>query len=318
MSHGFTSSLFILDSISHIKVPRRFEDWAYGSSWKSDKTSKCKPNTNGGYSTSKTIYDDSTLRALNVIVEVSNMKGPNSNQYGSNRELLNPPFLHDNNENNGYATKHVRTALMIIDLVQPYVEIHKFNQEDLPAEIEPMRKMTVRWCRDKKKVTRKKGKSANVHWRVGGSFEVSETFLVYGLWSDFGRKFNGINQVNKKQMKSILENTSGKFGLTAPLSGNTRWTDANLDLDPSFKSKIELSKFSEGDEIAVYAVAMVDQNWKEIDTNKVVWPSNVRRPQSHVVNARTNPKWRKNKPKIQKVVQGRLHWISVPLTIKIK
>ena len=319
MSNEFTSSRSVpAPNYTHIDYSRSFEDWAYGSSWRPDKTSQCSPNTNGGYSTSKTIYDDATLRTLNVIVEVSNTKGPNSDQYGSNQELLNPPFVYDDNKHNGYAAKHVRTALMTIDLVQPYLEIHRFNQKDLPAEIESMTEMTNRWCRNRKRVNRTKGKSANIHWKVGGSFEVNDTFLLYGLWDDFGGKFNGINQLKKNQLKSVLKDKSGKFTLTSSQSGNTRWTDANSNLDPSFRSKIDLSKFSKGDEIAVYAVAMVDQNWKKVASNKDVWPNTVQRAQSHLVNARTNPKWKKNKPNIQKIVQGRLHWISVPLTIKIK
>ena len=129
-------------------------------------TTQCKPYTYGGYSESKTIYDDASLRALNVIVEVSNAKGPSSNQYGSDKYLLHAPFLYDGNSHNGFAAKHVRTALMAVDLVQPYVEIFRFNQRDLPVEIKPLRELSDRWSRMKKRVKRKKGKSTNIHWSL--------------------------------------------------------------------------------------------------------------------------------------------------------
>ena len=294
----------------------RFEDWAYGASWRPELTTQCKPSSYGGYSASKTIYDDASLRALNVIVEVSNAKRPSSNQYGSDKDLFHAPFRYDGNSHNGFAAKHVRTAIMTVDLVQPYVEIFRFNQKELPIEFKPLRELSGRWCRVKKRVKRKKGKSANIYWKVGGAFEVNETFLVYGLWKDFGKKFNGINQLKKRDMKTVLKDSSGKFTLTSSQSGNTRWTHAELNLDPSFKAKIDLSRFSRGDEVAIYAIAMVDQSWKKVHKNNV-WPGDANVSQSHTVNARTNPKWRKEKTDIQKVVQGRLHWISVPLTLRV-
>jgi hypothetical protein len=50
------------------------EDWAYGASWQPNSVKPCQPprrsvDLYGPYPTAKTTYDDSQLRAFNILVE---------------------------------------------------------------------------------------------------------------------------------------------------------------------------------------------------------------------------------------------------------
>ncbi len=290
-----------------------FEDWAYASSWEKNFATKCTPVTYGGYDRKKTTYDDATLRTFNILVETSRFKNPASSSYGTDESLLRPPFLYDNNRNNGYAAKHIRTALLAIDLVEPYVEIFKYKSRSFLSEIQPLTPLTRRWSRNKKKEYGGTGFRPKIRWTVGGSFQVDETYLVYGLWSDFPWAFGSVHQLDKSMIDKVLQDDSGNIHFTAVQSGGTRWTDANTKVPPKFRSRINLSHFASGDEIAVFAIAMVDQNWKAQPAN--IWPDVS--VQSHIVKSRTDASYRSAKEAISRVVKGRLHWISVPISISI-
>lgn len=292
-----------------------FEDWVYAGSWKTDMTVQCTPSTYGGYDRSKTVYDDATLNTFNFLVEISNSKNPPSIQYGSETNLLNAPYEYDNHVNNGYVTKHVRTALMAIDTVEPYVEIKSVKKKSFTSELKPLRKLGNRWCRKFKKINHKRGRPAKVTWTVGGSFTVNETFLIYGLWSDFPPQFNCINQVSHEDITAILNDTSGKFYRTTTQSGVTKWADPMSGTNPTFKAWPRVpSEALRKDKFAVFAVAVVDQDWVNQPNN--AWPTNTD-VQSHVVNIRTNPNYLKTKG-TEREVEGRLYWISIPVTITAK
>jgi len=289
-----------------------FEDYVYAGSWKPDMTVQCTPDTYGGYPTSQTTYDDATLSTFNILVEISNNKNPSSSEYGTDYNLLNPPFSYNNN--NGYAAKHIRTSLMAIDAVEPYVHIFRYKSKMLYRELKPLTALENKWSKRSKKGSSKVSSRPKVRWSVGGAFSVDDTFLLYGLWGDFPSTFNSINQLTDDQLNQVLNDTSGAFSVTRNRTGDTMWTDPSSSEMPEFRKRLNLSRFSPGDRIAVYAVAKVDQNWSTQPGN--IWP-NVD-AQSHMVNIRTNSDYYKSKPAIDREVQGRLYWISVPLTVKIK
>ena len=85
---------------------------------------------------------------------------------------------------------------------------------------------------------------------------------------------------------------------------------------PKFSTLLDLTPFEKGDELAVYALAKVDQNWKNTPSGNV-WPVG-KDVQSHIVKQRTDETYTSNKDNIGRSVQGRLDWISVPLTILIR
>ena len=64
------------------------EDWAYGGSWDTDLVKPCNPTTFGGYPESKTIYDNSTLRAFNFLIETSDNKNPLPTVLGTDEDLF--------------------------------------------------------------------------------------------------------------------------------------------------------------------------------------------------------------------------------------
>lgn len=70
------------------------EDWAYAGSWENDiKNSRfpikrCEPSTVVPYKSEKTIYDDTSLRALIYIVECSYDKQPPKDELGSDQKIF--------------------------------------------------------------------------------------------------------------------------------------------------------------------------------------------------------------------------------------
>lgn len=288
-----------------------FEDWAYAGSWEKNLAVKCTPSTYGGYDISKTTYDDVSLSTFNVLMEISRSKNPGDALYGSENSLLNAPFKYDNNVDNGYATKTIRTALMSIDVVEPYVEITRAKSKRFYQELKPLRVLKNRWSDKKKKITTADSSKPKIYWSVGGSFSVDETFLLYGKWSDLPLTFDSINQPSHDDIIALMNND--KFFKTGTQAGSTRWSDPMSGAIPTFTRRVKTSRFSSGDRLAVIAVAKVDQSWSQIPNNS--WPTNTG-TQSHMVNGRTDPNY--NKGKTGREVQGCLYWISVPLTIKIK
>jgi hypothetical protein len=77
-------------------------------------------------------------------------------------------------------------------------------------------------------------------------------------------------------------------------------------------ASIDISEgFAAHDRIAVVVTARVDQSWRQQGDN--VSPKVP--PQSHMVNARTDPSWYHESG--GKSIQGRVEWVSIPLTIVI-
>lgn len=108
------------------------EDWAYAASWEnafvSDGAQKpfqpCTPKTFGGYPAEKTVYNNLTHRAFNMLIETSNNKQPKEAALGAFEDIyateldyfrVQPGFKA------GHITQNVRLALMMIEMVQPYI-----------------------------------------------------------------------------------------------------------------------------------------------------------------------------------------------------
>lgn len=93
------------------------EDWAFAGSWDPDRVIQCAPRTFGGYSAEKTTYNNSTLRAFNMLVETSYPKTPARNDLGKR----NNPLDSTSGEDNGHIVRNLRLALLAMDVVEPYV-----------------------------------------------------------------------------------------------------------------------------------------------------------------------------------------------------
>ena len=95
------------------------EDWAFAGSWDPDRVVTCTPTTFNGYSPDKTRYNNSTLRAFNMLIETSDPKEPPRTELGTR----NDPLISTNDNNNGHVARNIRLALLAIDVVEPYVSI---------------------------------------------------------------------------------------------------------------------------------------------------------------------------------------------------
>ena len=281
------------------------EDWAYAGSWDPERVIQCEPLTYDGYDAAKTVYDNSTLRVFNMLIETSNDKIPRKSDLGTSLDIMsNSP------DGNGHVARNIRLALLAAELVEPYVVIRSVNELDLTDDLVPLTEdqSDPRTCQTTKTVAvPHNSRKAVVRWTVGGALTVDETSLWYTKWTKELEVALGdcSAQPNENVVAMLAEATA--IGAT---SGATQFA-ANAPFPP-FAASFDLSSFAAGDKLAVFARARVDQDWASLQPQPQPLP-NVP-PQSHIVNARTNPDWRHERAD-GKVIQGRLDWYSVPLTI---
>lgn len=289
------------------------EDWAYGGSWDPDRVVQCTPNTFGGYPPEKTTYNDSTLRMFNVLVEASDHKTPPATKTGTTEQLLIT-----NGAGNGHISRNLRIALMAIELVQPYVSILGANGVALEDDIVPSKDRSNRSCmQNKAMLIPSNKKEIEIEWTVGGGFTVDETRIIHGRWEDMPPSIDGSGQLTDEDLAKL----DGKINtLDATVGGGTtQWhkdgaqpnPGAFPTIGPLFQASIETSSYSPGDKVAVFALARLDSSWSHQPNN--IKPEGP--PLSHVVNARTNPTW--HHESAGKVIQGRLLWYSIPLTLVV-
>ena len=157
----------------------RFEDWSYAASWfnKTDTSSTtspnnvCSPKTYGGYSTSKTIYDDSMLRSISFLIETSMSDKPPKNHLGNNKHILD-----QKKKNSGHIPRNVRAILMSVDIVQPYAIIQSVNHLQIQQDIVPLTARIDRDCMESKVVSIPEGMDrVTIHFEVGGVISVDDT-----------------------------------------------------------------------------------------------------------------------------------------------
>ena len=92
--------LYVTGPINDQVGPKRgrTEDWAYSGSqikqyYRDRSVNKVygpyRPTTYGGYDISKTKYDDSMLRALKFLIDISRSKSPPRDYLGNDKNLFN-------------------------------------------------------------------------------------------------------------------------------------------------------------------------------------------------------------------------------------
>lgn len=289
------------------------EDWAYAGSWDPNLVTPCDPITYDGYPKSQTIYDNSTLRVFNMLVETSNHKTPYQYELGTSLDIMTISPT-----GNGHVARNIRLALLAVEFVQPYVVIESVNGIALSDDIIPSVVRGGTLCQTTKVMAVPRDHTTvTVQWVVGGAVVVDQTSLHYTKWdTKVEALLDCEEQPDLTQLLPLLTTAT----MTSSNSGTTKFGSDNAKLEATlFSATIDVSKFAVGDQIVVVAMARVDQNWgKSTDhiTNRDVGPK--LGPQSHVVNARTNPDWYHSTKDGSKVIQGRLDWISIPLTIVLK
>jgi hypothetical protein len=304
------------------------EDWSYAGSWDTDKVKPCEPDTYGGYDRNKTVYGPAVLRSNTLLVETSDQKQPKINALGTNEDLFSPYSA-----TNGHISRNIRLALATIDLVEPYVTFVDVEGINIGDDLYPLspRPITRESCESTRVISVPEGLDrVKFLWTVGGSTFVDTTALMVGPWKDLDNNIFGcVKQPTKQNLDAFFdtiredpEKKKRVFFTDPVVSGKTIWhpdleypdvgAKSMITDESVFTTEIDISQYEEGEIIAVYAVARVDQNWYDISNSNI---KDHLPPQSHWVNARTNPEWRYTVN--DKTVQGQLDWFSIPITIRI-
>jgi len=296
----------------------RFEDWAYSADWNTITPKiRCKPTTYGGYQPAKSKYQDHMLRSVPIIIETSNSDDPPSGHLGTDYHIFDPT-----SKGTGHIPRNIRATLMAIDLVQPYAFITTVNHLALEDDVVPLTNRNKRSCMLTKVVSVPKDTNhVTIEWEVGGAITVDDTSLWFAKWSDLPEAFDGASNPPNAAIDKFYNGEEMNIGRIAPGGkGKTRWYRAETSSSstktagPIFKASVPTSEYNEGTEIAVFAVVEADKSWENQPEDMIPNVS----PQSHLVNARTNPEWYyEDKSDTEKVIQGRRQFFSIPVTLKI-
>ena len=291
---------------------------AYAGSWTPEKVISCTPTQFGGYPAEKTIYNNSTLRVFNMLIEASNQKEP-TNNLGTSADVLNRDTV-----GNGHVSRNIRLALLSVDMVEPYVAVVGVDELALTDDIVPMTTREPNSCRDTKAViVDPNTKTVDIEWTVGGAMTIDTTELWYGKWDDVSGEVDCWTQPsagstdNLQRVEGAVTTGTGYFSAqgSQPRPEDVSVTGTNMTNGPLFRATIPLENFQQGDKVVILASARVDQSWKNQPSSDIL-PKVP--PQSHIVNARTDPSYyHESNNGGKQIIQGRLDWFSVPLTIVI-
>jgi len=297
------------------------EDWAYAASWDEERAIQCNPTQFGGYNASQTLYSTSMLRVVNMLIETSNYKTPVQGTLGTSENILQPKV---DTKANGHISRNIRLALMAIDIVQPYVMIHSISGDnvvvDLTDEMIPYDNKTN--CkRDEERVVYipYHMKSVMVQWTAGGGFVADSTTVIHSKWDDIPMKYSCDPESSWNFKDDEIPSTFKQEDRFT--SGYTRWhfngsnpptSDPAFLGGPAFTSIVNLTRYSPGDKVALFAEATFDGIWGKHPENSL---PHGEPPTSHVVNARTNANWYHQVE--DKIIEGHVHWYSIPVTLII-
>ncbi len=204
------------------------EDWGYAGSWAKSKSGEripCSPVTFDGYKSMKTIYEDPTLRAFNYLVETSQDKIPPQNVLGKAEHVLDtsdPP-------GNGYITRNVRLALLLTDIVKPYVVWSSEDEHHHPEHLQD--------------------KNSTYSWEVGGALTVDASCLLVGPWPS---NVSDLSKASPDDFISLVKfSTANQTARVYPPQ------------QASFQAQLSLTTPGK---YFVMPVAVVDQGWlKQLD-----------------------------------------------------
>ncbi len=314
------------------------EDWAFAGSWDPERVVQCTPTTYGGYPKEKTMYNNSTLRAFNMLIETSDRKEPKREDLGSREN----PLVSTSGRENGHVARNIRLALLAMDVVEPYVSIRGVEELMFEDDVVPtvnLKRTPTSYYDDAKLVWvpggEKKSSTKEITWTVGGAMTIDGTEIVYGLWDDLPPQLaeSASGFYPSMGTRNVID---AKFQVVKPSNvergtsgGRSRWHadgaypaeaeggdtyEQIYNFDPVFKASIDMGNLPLGTAIAVFARAKVDKDWTT--TAAHVGPAGLG-PASHIVNARTNPSYFASNA--GKVIHGREYgwWYSDPITVLV-
>ncbi|KAL7550803.1 hypothetical protein ACHAWF_014767 [Thalassiosira exigua] len=314
------------------------EDWAFAGSWDPDRVVSCNPDTFGGYPRNKTVYNNATLRAFNMLVETSDPKAPGRGELG---KRTGKPLHAGGGGENGHIARNIRLALLAMDVVEPYLSIRSAGglvlEEDIVPGVNPRRHNGNSYFENSMMVWvpgmgigRRKMKESGVTitWTVAGAFEIDETELVYGPWEALpaGNLADAVDGAYPSAQTLQVIADPDSFQLIRPSlsAGRSRWHEKGAQPssgtsedgfdDAVFQATVDPSRYPPGTTLAVFARARVDKSWLDPVSPNDVAPRGLG-PVSHVVNARRNPDYLAMNE--GKEIRGREDnwWYSAPITL---
>lgn len=297
------------------------EDWAYAGSWDTERVKPCTPQTFGGYDESKTTYNNATLRAFNMLVETSDHKTPFRNTLGRRWDVLN----RNNRQGNGHISRNLRLALLAAELVQPYIVWRRVHGDESGMDLMLLEDIIP--AREKQECPRigispqeTQSSDLTVHWTVGGGLQINDTELWYANWDDVPELAKFCDSlILQPKSHDILERHMKKATMVTVANGVGAYTKLE---ETVFAAQVPIPSVKN---MVAIVVAKVDQNFADVPESAL--PKNTP-PQSHVVNARTNPNWYFEQESSMKddgesyssnggsIIQGRQWYFSRPLTIE--
>lgn len=289
------------------------EDWAYAGSWDPERVIQCQPQTFGGYDAEKTVYNNSTLRVFNMLIETSDKKEPNKSDLGTSLDVLNR-----DTQQNGHVSRNIRLALLAAEMVEPYVSFVAVNEVMLQDDIVPLSVRSGQICQKRTAFSvAKDATTVEVQFTVGGAITIDNVEIWVAKWSDIDTsQLDCLSQPQSLDAftKGTIVGATNGTGFFSVAGSHPAPSDtmAAITNRPVFKAQIQVpTGLNVLDQLVVLASARVDQEWKNVPSSA---GPNIE-PQSHIVNARTNPNWHHHSA--DKHVVGRLDWFSTPLTIVI-
>ena len=261
------------------------EDWAYAASWDAPRLTGCKPSTHGGYRPERTAaYENASARAVVFLVETTDRKAPPEASLGGERCGAGA-LLSAGGEGDGHVPRNVRLALAAIDMVRPHVELLKGGGRDSLGRSSRAARLETRACVG----------GVQLRWRVWGAVAVDATWPVWrqgnGSWKAAGERLAG---------HGVWGGSVSRPGSAALKPDPTQSDDgvfsACVRLPPDVTGPVEFA-----------AVAAVDGAWAHAPPAQAAVTPPLP-PQTHIVNARTNPEWRHTSQRRR--VRGRTEWRS--------
>ena len=321
------------------------EDWAFAGSWDPDRVVQCQPKTFGGYAPEKTTYNNSTLRAFNMLIETSDNKTPSRDALGDRTQ----PLVSTDGKDNGHIARNIRLALLAMDVVDPYVSIRGVGGMELEDDVVPgvnIRQYNGKSHFDNTAIfwvpgrgggegddgsNRRKMKDqggTKISWTIGGAMSIDYTELVVGPWDALPLDLADVNDGGTYPSAEMIASiNSNQFVAVTPSNvdsngGRSRWhakgphplsSDGSNVIDPTFEAVIGISDYRPGTILAVIAKTQVDKDWLDPASDHV-GPSDLG-PISHIVNARHNPSYFATNA--GKIIRGHADsWFySVPITL---
>lgn len=248
-----------------------------------------------------------------MLIETSNRKEPKKGDLGTSLDVLSR-----DTGGNGHVSRNVRLALLSAELVEPYVSIVAVNKLALADDIVPLTTRDPKSCMDTKAVMiAKNAQEMYIEWTIGGAMTVDLTELWVAKWDDVAEEVDCWTQPSKIAGFQLAQsffhgatNGTGQFSVQGPHpTPEESRTGVAPSKGPLFRATIPIQGFKQSDKLMVIVSARVDQSWIQLPSDIAPYVN----PQSHVVNARTNPDWHHESN--GKHVDGRLDWFSVPLTV---